>query len=110
MWNVIMPNDKTPLDDDGAAPVPGLRLLRGLVTALSVTMIIGMVIVTSLLVMRLQSKPPLLPEEISLPDGATATAITTNSDWVLVLDQNQQLHVFDRLSGTLHQTVQIRAK
>jgi len=95
--------------DDIETPVEpaNLRFLRRLVTVLTIIMIVGVVTVVSLLVIRLNGAPaPLpLPDQLTLPDGATATAFTVGSDWFGVVTQNDEILIFDQLTGTLRQTI-----
>ena len=70
-------------------------------------MIGGVVTVVSLLVIRLNADPvPLpLPEQVTLPDGATATAFTVGSDWFGVVTADDQILIYDQVTGTLRQTI-----
>ncbi|MEO1453054.1 MAG: DUF6476 family protein [Pseudomonadota bacterium] len=98
------------MDDD---PTPGqeppqLRFLRRLVTVLTATMILGVLAIVALLVIRLQTPAPLaLPDSIALPDGTQATAFTQSDGWFAVVTADNQILIFDRLNGTLLQTVEI---
>ncbi|WP_299154808.1 DUF6476 family protein [uncultured Tateyamaria sp.] len=84
-----------------------LRFLRRLVTVLTVIMIFGVLTVIALLVIRLNAdpKPMVLPEQVTLPDGATATAFTVGSDWFAVVTQDDTILIFDQVTGTLRQTI-----
>jgi hypothetical protein len=85
---------------------PGLRFLKGLVIALAVTMILGVITIVALLVTRLNAPPP-LPDRITLPDGVTADAVTVGRDWYGVVTTDDRILIFDRLTGALRQTVTI---
>ncbi len=88
------------------APEPRrLRALRRLVTALTLTLIVGVITVVGLLVIRLNAlAPPVaLPESLSLPAGESARAVTLGSDWVAVVTVDaagqERIRVLDRTSG-----------
>lgn len=97
--------------DDIETPLEpaNLRFLRRLVTVLTVIMIAGVVTVVSLLVIRLNGDPAALavPEQVTLPDGATATAFTIGSDWFAVVTEDDEILIYDQVTGTLRQTVRI---
>ncbi|WP_299146524.1 DUF6476 family protein [uncultured Tateyamaria sp.] len=86
-----------------------LAFLRRLVTVLTIIMIGGVVTVVALLVIRLNAGPaPLpLPEQVTLPGGATATAFTVGSDWFAVVTEDDQILIFDQVTGTLRNTLTI---
>jgi len=102
------PSGPAPL---GLAPQdlpPDLRLLKGLVTALTVTMIGGLLILIALFVTRLPkaaSSGPVLPPGLELPAGAAPRAVTFGSGWVAVVTDKDQILTFDAATGTLRQTV-----
>jgi len=99
--------DPLPHSDD-AAPEPGhLRLLRLLVTTLTAVMIVGVVVVVGLLVTRLSDDTPPLPDQIALPDGAEAQAVTMGPGWYAVVTKDQRILIFDATTGKLRQTVEI---
>ncbi|MEM6758302.1 MAG: DUF6476 family protein [Pseudomonadota bacterium] len=86
-----------------------LVFLRRLVTALTAVMIVGVVAVVALLVIRLQARPPELPQQVTLPDGVTAAAVTLGTDWYAVVTTDERILIFDRLSGALRQEVVINS-
>ena len=91
---------------------PGLRLLQGLVIALTVSMILGVVTVVALLFVRLPSttRPlPALPGSVALPDGATAAAITFGPGWFGVVTDTGRMLVFGA-DGALLREVDVRAR
>lgn len=96
--------------DDSPPPVSPatLKFLARLVTVLTATMIIGVLVITGLLVTRLQrsgTPAPALPDQIALPDGATARAVTWGGDWYAVVTDDDRILIFDRASGEIRQTV-----
>lgn len=92
-------------DMDDLSEPANLRFLRRMVTVLTVVMILGVVVVIGLLVTRLGRDSPVLPSEISLPDGAKAVAFTQAADWYAVVTDDNRILIFDRMTGALRQTV-----
>jgi hypothetical protein len=88
--------------DDGL-----LRFLKLLVTVLTGVMIVGVVVVVFLLVTRFTSEPPALPDKITLPNGATATAFTQADHWFAVVTDDDRILIYDRVTGQLKQTVTV---
>ncbi|WP_299621585.1 DUF6476 family protein [uncultured Tateyamaria sp.] len=86
-----------------------LRFLRRLVTVLTATMILGVLTVIVLLVIRLNAPAPTLalPEQITLPDGARASAFTMGPDWYAVITHDDEILIYDQVTGTLRQTILI---
>ncbi|RDC75495.1 hypothetical protein DLJ49_00925 [Rhodovulum sp. 12E13] len=93
----------------------GLRLLRGLVTVLTATMIAGIAAIVVLLYLRLPggataSAPPApaplpaqlpaLPGSITLPEGARAQAVTAGPGWWAVVTRAGDILLYDA-EGTL---------
>ena len=100
-------NTKAPLDEFELPP--SLKLLRHLVTALTVVMIVGVVVIIGLLVTRLNQTGPTLPQSISLPDGTTPVAFTQTANWYAVVTSDDQILIFD-LNGERIQTVEVHAQ
>ncbi|MEW9919472.1 DUF6476 family protein [Marimonas sp. MJW-29] len=92
--------------DDPVEPA-NLRFLRRLVTMLTAVMIAGVIIVIGLLVTRLNRDTPTLPDQIALPDGTVARAFTQGPDWYAIVTTDDEILIFDRLTGALRQTVRI---
>jgi hypothetical protein len=82
-----------------------LRQLRRLVTALTATLILGVITIVGLLVIRLGSlgAPPPLPPELTLPPGESARAVTLGEGWVAVVTVDragrERIRVLDRATG-----------
>ncbi len=97
---------ETPLDEPELPP--SLRLLKRLVTVLTVTMILGVITVVGLLVTRMPhlNARPDLPPTLTLPGGATAAAVTMGTGWIGVVTTDNRLMIFDTL-GQLLQVVTI---
>jgi len=87
-----------------------LRFLRRLVTVLTAVMIGGVVLIIALLVIRLNDKPTILPETVVLPAGVKAKAVTIGETWYAIVTQGDEILIFERLSGKLHQRVLIDIK
>ncbi|WP_299023951.1 DUF6476 family protein [uncultured Sulfitobacter sp.] len=92
--------------DDLSEPT-NLRFLRRMVTVLTGVMIAGVVVVIGLLVTRLTRDTSVLPELIELPDGASPVAFTQAADWYAVVTDQNQILIFDRMTGALRQTVAV---
>ncbi|MCT8329405.1 DUF6476 family protein [Albidovulum sediminis] len=93
----------------GVSPAD-LRFLKGLVTVLAGTMVVGLIAVIVLLVIRLQAIPsqaPLLPDTVSLPDGVTAGAITFGRGWYAVVTTDDRILIFDAESHALLSETQV---
>ncbi len=87
-----------------------LRFLKTLVTVLTVTMIAGVLTITALLVIRLNTPTQLtVPASIDLPDGATATAFTRGVGWYAVVTADDRILIYDTDDGTLIQELDVTA-
>ena len=93
-------------EPDIAEPA-GLRFLRLLVTVLTATMIAGIAAITFLIWTRYSDRSAPLPEVITLPDGAKATAFTQAADWYAVVTADNRILIFDRATGSLRQAIAI---
>lgn len=84
-----------------------------MVTALTATLIGGVITIVLLLVMRLAQLPgPIeLPAEIALPPGEEARAVTLGSTWIAVVTVDaagaERIRVLDRASGAERAAVAI---
>jgi hypothetical protein len=99
------PNSEDPSPINPAS----LRFLMRLVTVLTATMILGLLVIVTLFVTRFWSAPDLaLPESITLPEGARATAFTQGKGWYAVVTEDERILIYDRISGGLRQVVDIQ--
>ncbi|MFD2855053.1 DUF6476 family protein [Seohaeicola zhoushanensis] len=93
-------------------PLPepaNLRVLRILVTVLTVVMIGGLLTIVALFVIRFSSSPPMVPDSVTLPDGLKAEAFTLGPDWYAVVTEGgKKILIFDRETGVLRQTVEVK--
>jgi len=89
---------------------PSLRFLKWLVIVLTLTMIGGVITVVGLIVTRMPqailASPPTLPEEIALPQGVKAAAVTFGKGWIAVVTEDDRILIFDT-DGTLRQEVAV---
>ena len=94
-------------DPENLPEPPNLRFLRILVTVLTAVMIAGLLTILALIVIRYTNTRAPLPEIITLPDGATASAFTQGSDWYAIVTEADEILIFDRGTGSLRQTLRI---
>lgn len=88
---------------------PSLWFLKGLVIALTLTMIVGVITVVALLVTRMPAamRPDVpLPDQITLPDGLRPAAITQGGTWFAVVTTDDHILIFNR-DGSLRQNIAI---
>lgn len=79
--------------------------LKWLVIVLMVTMIGGVITIVSLLVTRMpDGTGPSMPENLTLPDGLSAEAVTVARDMVLVVTSDGRVLVFGR-NGQFRQEI-----
>lgn len=83
-------------------------------TALTGTMILGLITVVYLLVTRLPpaattdaAPRPVLPDRIVLPDGARPEAVTMGRGWVAVVTDRDEIIVLDAATGAIRQRVSL---
>lgn len=101
-----MPSDgqNTPAAQE---PLPELKFLKTLVTVLAGTMIVGLITVIALLVIRLgpqNAAPMKLPDQITLPEGATAQSVSVSEGRTVILTQGDQVLVYDARGALIGST------
>ena len=70
------------------------------------TIMIGGVIVTfDLIVIRLSDRTPTLPDQIELPDGASAQALTIGNNWYAVVTDDGGILIFDKTTEKQRQEI-----
>lgn len=85
-----------------------MRYLKWLVTTLTVTMIVGLVVLIALIVMRFNdSAPAAFPDEIALPDGAQVHALTRGPDFLAVVTDDGRILIYSPDGRTLRQEVAV---
>lgn len=99
------------MDGDKAPDEGTLKYLKILVTVLTVTMILGFLTIVGLFVMRFSEMGRVeLPDRISLPDGAEATAFTQGDDWFAVVTDGGEILIYSRVTGNLRQRIVIKGE
>ena len=78
-----------------------------MVTGLTGVMIVGLVVVVALIVIRFRDSGPVLPEDITLPDGARAHAVTAAEGWFAVVTDDNRILIYDRITGALRQEIAV---
>ncbi|WP_170608311.1 DUF6476 family protein [Ruegeria arenilitoris] len=84
---------------------PQLRTLRRMVMLLTAVMIGGVLLTFALIVIRLSDRTPTLPDQIELPDGARAEALTIGSNWYVIVTNDNRILIFDKTTGNLRQEI-----
>ena len=84
-----------------------MRLLRRMVMLLTAVMIGGVLVTFALIVIRLSDRTPTLPDQIELPDGARAQALTIGNNWYAVVTDDNRILIFDKTTGKLRQEVTV---
>ncbi len=70
-------------------------------------MIVGIAAIVALMAASYIGRTAPLPEQITLPDGARATAYTQGDGWFAVVTDDQRILIFDRASGALRQQIRV---
>lgn len=97
--------DEAPIPEEQARVV---RYLKWLVTALTVTMIAGFIVLVSVVVMRFNATGSVpLPEVVALPEGTTASAITRGPDWLAVVTTDGRILIYGLDGETLQQEIMV---
>ena len=79
---------------------------------LMITMIVGVITVVGLLVTRMpnvNAMAPALPEQLQMPAGAKATAVTMGAGWIGVVTTDNRILIYSRESGALMQDIKVNA-
>ena len=87
-----------------------LKFLRRLVTGLTAVVVSGLLVIVALLVIRLSNSGPQLPENIALPTGVTAQAVTFGDGWIAVVTTDNRILVLNSLSGAIRQEITLDAQ
>ena len=91
------------------AEAKNLRFLRILVTALTTTMIVGLLAIVSLLVIRFGTSADTvpLPDSLILPAGTQASAVTRGPDWLAVVTTDGRILIYSTDGQTLLQEIAV---
>lgn len=99
---------------EDSAGLGTVRYLKTLVTAMTVTTILGLIVLITVVVMKFsQATPPpsalplSLPEQITLPEGVSAEAVTMGQGWIAVVSGDEIL-IYNSANGTLQKRISIR--
>ena len=77
-------------------------------TILTVTMILGFLTIVALFVMRFTAMNKAeLPDQITLPNGTKATAFTRGEGWFAVVTQDDEILIYNRVTGNLSQRIKV---
>ncbi len=71
-------------------------------------MIGGLLVLVTLLVIRLWDLGPALPENIKLPVGVKAQAVTFGDGWIAVVTQDDRILILNSLTGAVQQELSIQ--
>ena len=102
-------SDQQDRQDEAMSPeiVPHLRFLKALVAGLALAMVLGLAAIVVILWVRLgTAQLPQLPDNVTLPDDATAKAITFAENRLIVLTENDLVLVYDG-EGELLQSIEL---
>ncbi len=79
-----------------------------MVMLLTVVMIGGVLVTFALIVIRLSDRTPTLPDQIELPEGAKAQAVTIGSNWYAVVTDDNRILIFDKTTGKQRQEIAVQ--
>lgn len=100
-------NDEITPEATAEDTIPGLRLLRWLVTGLTATMIVGLLSIVVLLVILVNRDSVTLPDQIALPPGVEARALTVGPNWLAIVTSDDRILIYDDQGKRLLQEVVI---
>ena len=78
-----------------------------MVMLLTAVMIGGVLVTFALIVIRLSDRTPTLPDQVELPDGARAQAVTIGNNWYAVVTDDNRILIFDKTTGNLRQEISV---
>lgn len=74
---------------------------------LTAVMIGGVLVTFALIVIRLSDRAPTLPDQVELPDGAKAQAVTIGNNWFAVVTDDNRILIFDKTTGRQRQEITV---
>ncbi len=78
-----------------------------MVMLLTAVMIGGVLVTFALIVIRLSDRTPTLPDQVELPDGAKAQAVTIGNNWYAVVTDDNRILIFDKTTGRQRQEITV---
>ena len=105
MEKVIMDKDDLPPNVDFQLP-KNLRFLQRLVTMLTASMIVGILVIVTLLVIKIRSEDLNFPNNLLLPDGTKPVAFTQTKDWYSVVTEDNDILIYKN-DGTLFKSIKV---
>ncbi len=79
-----------------------------MVMLLTAVMIGGVLVTFALIVIRLSDRTPTLPDQIDLPNGAKAQAVTIGNNWYAVVTDDNRILIFDKTTGKQRQEITVQ--
>lgn len=71
-------------------------------------MILGVLTIVALLVIRLMEPRSLgLPDQITMPQGVNAIAVTRAADWFAIVTDDNRILILDATSGEIRQEIEV---
>ena len=83
-----------------------LRFLQRLVTMLTASMIVGILLIVTLLVIKIRSEDLNFPNNLLLPDGTKPVAFTQTKDWYSVVTEDNDILIYKN-DGTLFKSIKV---
>ena len=101
----MMDKDDLPPNVDFQLP-KNLRFLQRLVTMLTASMIIGILVIVTLLVIKIRSEYQNFPNNLLLPGGTKPVAFTQTKDWYSVVTEDNDILIYKN-DGTLFKSIKV---
>ena len=105
MEKVIMDKDDLPPNVDFQLP-KNLRFLQRLVTVLTTSMIVGILVIVTLLVIKIRAENLNFPNKLSLPHGTKPVAFTQTKGWYSIVTEDNDILIYKN-DGTLIKSIKV---